>query len=56
MQELIETEKAYIAHLEKVVDTYMPAMDHIEDMPRVIVGKKNIIFANVQQLLEFNRQ
>ena len=34
----------------------MPTMEDIQDMPRAIVGKKNVIFSNIQKLLEFNRQ
>lgn len=56
MQELIDTEKAYIGHLEWVVENYVPAMDQLDELPRNLVGKKNIVFSNLQQLLEFNRQ
>jgi hypothetical protein len=56
MQELIDTERAYTTHLERVVEDYMPTMEHLEEMPRTIVGKKNVIFSNIQKLLEFNRQ
>jgi hypothetical protein len=34
----------------------MPAMDDLDELPRNLVGKKNIIFSNIYQLLEFNRQ
>ena len=34
----------------------MPTMEHLEDMPKNILGKKNVIFSNIQKLLEFNRQ
>jgi len=33
----------------------MPAMDNIAELPKSLIGKKNIIFSNVQTLLEFNR-
>jgi hypothetical protein len=56
MQELIDTERAYVTHLERVVEDYMPTMEHLEEMPRTIVGKKNVIFSNIQKLLEFSRQ
>ena len=56
MEELIQTEMAYIRDLEWVVNEYMPAMEAITELPRSLVGKKNLIFANIQQLLEFNRQ
>ena len=55
MEELIETEEAYIKGLQWVVDKYMPAMDHIEDVPRHLFGKKNYIFSTLPQLLQFNR-
>ena len=35
---------------------FMPAMENLDDLPRNLVGKKNIVFSNLQQLLEFNRQ
>ena len=56
MQELIETERAYIGHLEWVVEKYMPAMERLDELPRNLIGKKNVIFSNLQQLLELNRQ
>ncbi len=56
MEELIQTEMTYIRDLDWVVNEYMPAMDCIDELPRSMVGKRNLIFANIQQLLEFNRQ
>ena len=55
MEELIETEEAYIRSLQWVVDQYLPAMDHLEDVPRNLFGKKNYIFSTLPQLLQFNR-
>lgn len=42
MEELIETEEVYIKALQRVVDQYMPAMDHTEDVPTNLVGKKEL--------------
>ena len=56
MEELIQTEMTYIRDLEWVVKEYMPAMDNFDELPRSLVGKRNLIFCNIQQLLEFNRQ
>ena len=55
MEELLETEEAYIRSLQKVVDEYMPAMDNLDDVPRNLIGKKNIIFSTLPHLLQFNR-
>lgn len=56
MEELIQTEIAYIRDLDWVVQEYLPAMDNLDDLPRNLVGKRNIIFSNIVQLLELNRQ
>lgn len=55
MEELIQTEEAYIHDMEWVVDQYMPAMDDITTVPRNLVGKKNLIFSTIPQLLQFNK-
>ena len=55
MEELIQTEEVYIRDMQLVVDYYMPAMDDINAIPRNIVGKKNIIFSTIPQLLHFNK-
>ena len=56
MEELIETEEAYIRDLEWVVSEYVPVLDNIAELPRALVGKKYIIFCNIEQLLAFNKQ
>lgn len=56
MEEMIQTEEAYIRDLEWVVREYVPSFDNIEELPRSLVGKKNLIFCNIEQLLELNRQ
>ena len=55
MEELIQTEEAYIRDMQWVVDYYMPAMDDISNVPRNLVGKKNLIFSTIPQLLHFNK-
>lgn len=55
MDELIQTEETYIRDMEWVVEQYMPAMDNIENIPRNLVGKKNLIFSTIPQLLQFNK-
>ena len=35
---------------------YMPAMDNLEELPRNLLGKKNLIFSNIPHILEFNMQ
>lgn len=56
MEEIIHTEVKYIADLEWVVREYIPAMDNFDEVPKNLVGRRNIIFSNIPQLLEFNRQ
>lgn len=55
MEELIQTEETYIRDMQWVVDHYMPAMDDISSVPRNLVGKKNLIFSTIPQLLQFNK-
>ena len=55
MEELIQTEEVYIRDMQWVVDYYMPAMDDISRVPRNLVGKKNLIFSTIPQLLHFNK-
>lgn len=55
MEELIQTEEAYIRDMEWVVEQYMPAMDDIAAVPRNLVGKKNYIFSTIPQLLQLNK-
>lgn len=55
MEELIQTEETYIRDMQWVVDRYMPAMDDINNVPRNLVGKKNLIFSTLPQLLQFNK-
>lgn len=55
MEELLQTEEAYIHDMQWVVDNYMPAMDDINNTPRNLVGKKNLIFSTIPQLLQFNK-
>ncbi len=55
MEELIQTEETYIRDMEWVVEHYTPAMDDIASLPRNLVGKKNLIFSTIPQLLQFNK-
>ena len=55
MEELIQTEETYVRDIEWVVENYMPAMDDLSSLPRNLVGKKNLIFSTLPQLLHFNK-
>lgn len=55
MEELIHTEETYIRDMQWVVDWYMSAMDDFSTVPRNLVGKKNLIFSTLPQLLHFNK-
>ena len=38
------------------VQHYIPAMDYVSELPRALVGKKNVIFGNIPALLKFNKR
>eukprot|EP00731_Ephydatia_muelleri_P027821 Em0019g694a len=55
MEELIMTEESYIQSLEHVCKHYLPLMEVGRDLPAALQGKKEAIFVNIINLLEFNR-
>lgn len=35
---------------------YMPSMDDVSELPKVLVGKKHVLFGYLTGILEFNRE
>uniref|UniRef100_A0A7E4VX50 Rho guanine nucleotide exchange factor 25 n=1 Tax=Panagrellus redivivus TaxID=6233 RepID=A0A7E4VX50_PANRE len=55
IQELVETERDYVTDLLLIVNGYMQLLSE-QDLPEDLQGKDKIIFANIQQILEFHQQ
>lgn len=58
LNELIETEKTYVVQLEDIVQGYYhemenPALRNI--IPDQLIGKKDILFGNLEQIYNFHR-
>jgi len=54
MSEMIQTERDYVASLEFIFDQYVPEMTR-EDIPVPLRGKRNVIFGNIEKILDFHR-
>ncbi|XP_076098704.1 guanine nucleotide exchange factor DBS-like isoform X2 [Mytilus galloprovincialis] len=58
LNELIETEKTYVAQLEDIVQGYFQQMDNpaFRNMiPEQLIGKKDVLFGNLEQIFDFHR-
>uniref|UniRef100_A0A915HXP1 Puratrophin-1 n=1 Tax=Romanomermis culicivorax TaxID=13658 RepID=A0A915HXP1_ROMCU len=53
VNELLQTEKAYVRSLQYVVQNYIPEMQR-PDLPQHLTGKRSIIFGNLEKLYEFH--
>ena len=59
MNELVETEKVYVEELEAVLRGYIEEMENpdlISFIPDVLQGKKDVLFANWQELYNFHKR
>ena len=59
MNELLETEKVYVEELEAVLRGYIEEMENpdlISFIPDVLQGKKDVLFANWQELYNFHKR
>ncbi|XP_057709443.1 triple functional domain protein-like [Corythoichthys intestinalis] len=55
LNELIQTEKAYIRHLRECIDIYMGEMlTKEEEIPPGIANVEHVIFGNIMYLYEFH--
>jgi hypothetical protein len=50
----VETERDYVKDLTSVVEGYIANLESME-LPEDLQGKDKIIFANIQQILEFHK-
>ncbi|XP_022698752.1 guanine nucleotide exchange factor DBS-like [Varroa jacobsoni] len=58
MQELIETEKSYVAELNSVVEGYQKQMSNAELKPLIpppLVNRADVLFGNMADILAFHR-
>lgn len=58
MNELLETEKVYVKELEAVLRGYIEEMENpdlVSFVPDVLHGKKDVLFANWQELYNFHK-
>ncbi|XP_071942493.1 kalirin-like isoform X2 [Antedon mediterranea] len=56
MQELLQTEQAYVRDLEYCIKHYLCEMAvSMADLPSGLVGKENIIFGNLEEIYEFHK-
>eukprot|EP00794_Sanderia_malayensis_P011221 gene11221-12400_t len=56
MQELVDTERDYVQDLERVIEGYYKAFDDPGyNIPANMLGKKNIIFGNIEGIYRFHR-
>ena len=71
MTELLETEEEYVKKLRHVCEVgfallthhnnhnlqnYIGEMEMLKGLPKGLVGKKNILFSNIELLFDFTRQ
>ena len=55
MNELVDTERNYLASLESCIDGYMAAMQS-PSLPDALKGKEKIIFGNIKALCAFHKE
>ena len=55
MNELVDTERTYLASLESCVNDYMPEMQS-PNLPDALKGKEKIIFGNIKALYTFHKE
>ncbi|XP_020600716.1 triple functional domain protein-like isoform X7 [Orbicella faveolata] len=54
MNELLQTERTYVADLNCVIESYISAMSNNADVPSGLVGKESIIFGNIEDIYSFH--
>ncbi|XP_046859404.1 kalirin-like isoform X4 [Xenia sp. Carnegie-2017] len=55
MNELLHTERTYVADLKCIIQSYMDVMDGNPSVPPGLVGKEDVIFGNIKQIYEFHQ-
>ena len=59
MNELLETEKMYVNELEAVLRGYIEEMENpdlVSFLPEALHGKRDVLFANWQELYNFHKR
>ncbi|XP_075250716.1 triple functional domain protein-like isoform X2 [Convolutriloba macropyga] len=56
INELLETEKAYVKDLDLCVKHYLGSFRNAPNMPATLMDKKSIIFANIEQIYAFHSE
>ena len=56
MAELLETERSYVKDLESAVQCFLlPMRQDPDQAPPALLGKEDIIFGNVEEILAFHK-
>ncbi|XP_034294781.1 probable guanine nucleotide exchange factor MCF2L2 isoform X1 [Pantherophis guttatus] len=59
INELIETERAYVEELQSIIEGYASEMDNpdlIHLIPAVVLNKKEVLFGNLSEICEFHNR
>ncbi|XP_068751668.1 kalirin-like isoform X6 [Montipora capricornis] len=54
MNELLQTERTYVADLNCVIENYLSAMTSTSEVPPGLAGKESIIFGNIEDIYIFH--
>ncbi|XP_066016290.1 kalirin isoform X11 [Pocillopora verrucosa] len=54
MNELLQTERTYVADLKCVIESYISAMSNSSEVPPGLAGKESIIFGNIEDIYNFH--
>lgn len=55
VDEMVTTEREYVRSLRYIIDNYFPEMERA-DLPQDLRGKRNVIFGNLEKLVDFHSQ
>lgn len=54
MAELMQTERSYVKDLQTCLRYYQNEMDNVNNLPPSLIGKKNILFGNLEEIYDFH--
>ncbi|XP_028393138.1 triple functional domain protein-like isoform X5 [Dendronephthya gigantea] len=55
MNELLHTERTYVADLKCIIQNYMEVMSTNPNVPQGLVGKEDVVFGNIKEIYEFHQ-
>ena len=55
INEMISTEEDYVSSLEYILEHYLPEMQG-EHVPSFLLGKKNVLFGNLERIYDFHKK